>query len=208
MKEFVVEGKKIYYDTQFDGGGTTFGINALKDKSVESSIKSGRILEMCSGPGFMGFYLNFKGLADELTLVDINYENNTFIQRTINDNYLDNTQFIASDGFADVPNLEFDTIIINPPHYASPRDGGYPSIQEELMSLDEDMYLHQEFFENAKDYLKKDGVIILIGNMGGIVPDDVKDIAGDDYNVELIACDRFGWIRDSKFYVLKITING
>lgn len=208
MKEFEVEGKKIYYDTEFDGGGTTFGINSLKDTVVENSIKPGRILEMCSGPGFMGFYLNFKGLADELTLVDINYENNTFIQKTILSNGLSNTKFIASNGFDNLTDTLFDTIIINPPHYASPRDGGYPSIQEELMSLDEDMYLHQEFFENAKDYLKKDGVIILIGNMGGITPNDIRDVAGDDYKVELIACDRFGWVRDSKFYVLKITING
>ena len=208
MKEFDVEGKKIYYDTEFDGGGTTFGINSLKDTVVENSIKPGRILEMCSGPGFMGFYLNFKGLADELTLVDINYENNTFIQKTILSNGLSNTKFIASNGFDNLTDTLFDTIIINPPHYASPRDGGYPNIQEELMSLDEDMYLHQEFFENAKDYLKKDGVIILIGNMGGITPNDIRDVAGDDYKVELIACDRFGWVRDSKFYVLKITING
>ena len=208
MKEFEVEGKKIYYDTEFDGGGTTFGINSLKDTVVENSIKPGRILEMCSGPGFMGFYLNFKGLADELTLVDINYENNTFIQKTILSNGLSNTKFIASNGFDNLTDTLFDTIIINPPHYASSRDGGYPSIQEELMSLDEDMYLHQEFFENAKDYLKKDGVIILIGNMGGITPNDIRDVAGDDYKVELIACDRFGWVRDSKFYVLKITING
>jgi len=207
MEEFIVEGRKIYYDTQFDGGGTTFGINALKDNVVESSIKSGRILEMCSGPGFMGFYLNFKGLAKELTLVDINYENNSFIQKTILSNNLNNTKFIASNGFDNLTDTLFDTIVINPPHYSSPRINGYPTIQEELMSLDEDMYLHQEFFENAKDYLKKDGVIILIGNMGGITPDDVKNVAGDDYNIELIACDRFGWIRDSKFYVLKITIN-
>lgn len=207
MEEFIVEGRKIYYDTQFDGGGTTFGINALKDNVVESSIKSGRILEMCSGPGFMGFYLNFKGLAKELTLVDINYENNSFIQKTILSNNLDNTKFIASNGFDNLTDTLFDTIVINPPHYSSPIINGYPTIQEELMSLDEDMYLHQEFFENAKDYLKKDGVILLIGNMGGITPDDIKNVAGDDYNIELIACDRFGWIRDSKFYVLKITIN-
>lgn len=208
MKTFTIEGNKIYYDVEYDGGGTTFGINALKNEVVQNSIRPGKILEMCSGPGFMGFYLNFKGFADSLTLVDINYENNTFIQRTIIDNGLGNTNFIASNGFDNVSDIEFDTIVINPPHYSSPRDGGYPSIQEELMSLDEDMYLHQEFFENAKNYLKKDGVIILIGNMGGITPNDVEDVAGDDYNVELIACDRFGWIRDSKFYVLKITING
>ena len=69
------------------------------------------------------------------------------------------------------------------------------------------MYLHQDFFENASKYLKKDGVIILIGNMGGIKPDEVKSVAGDGYNIKLIACERFGWIRDSKFYVLEIKVN-
>jgi methylase of polypeptide subunit release factors len=207
MKQFTIEGKKIFYDIEFDGGGTTFGINSLKHEVVAESIKKGTILEMCSGPGFMGFYLNFKGMADELVLVDINGQNASFIEKTISHNELTNTQFIQSDGFSNLPNMKFDTIIINPPHYASPRVGGYPSIQEELMSLDEDMYLHQEFFENASKYLKKDGVIILIGNLGGITPDDVKNVAGDEYNIELIACDRFGWIRDSKFYALKITIN-
>jgi methylase of polypeptide subunit release factors len=207
MKQFTVEGKKIFYDVEFDGGGTTFGINSLKHEVVAKTIKRGSILEMCSGTGFMGFYLNFKGMADKLVLVDINGENVSFIEKTISSNGLTNTEFIQSDGFGSVPDTLFDTIIINPPHYDSPRDGGYPSIQEELMSLDEDMYLHQEFFENASKYLKKDGVIILIGNMGGITPDDVKSVAGDGYNVELIACERFGWIRDSKFYVLKITLN-
>jgi methylase of polypeptide subunit release factors len=208
MKQFIIEGKTIFYDTQLDGGGTTFGINSLKNQLVEESIKRGSIMEMCSGPGFMGFYLNFKGMADELVLVDINSENLPFIEKTIISNGLTNTKFIQSDGFNDVDDTLFDTIIINPPHYASPREGGYPTIHEELISLDDDMYLHQEFFENASKYLKKDGVILLIGNMGGITPEDVKDVAGDGYNIELIACERFGWIRDSKFYVLKITLNG
>jgi 16S rRNA G1207 methylase RsmC len=162
---------------------------------------------MCAGQGFMGFYLNFKGFTDELVLVDINDENVLSIEKTISYNKLTNTKFIQSDGFNNLENILFDTIVINPPHYASPRNGGYPTIEEELISLDEDMYLHQDFFENASKYLKKDGVIILIGNMGGIKPDEVKNVAGDGYNIKLIACERFGWIRDSRFYVLEIKIN-
>jgi 16S rRNA G1207 methylase RsmC len=207
MKQLIIDRNKLFYDEKLDGGGSTFGINSLKNEVVEKSIKRGSILEMCSGPGFMGFYLNFKGFADELVLVDINDENVLSIEKTISYNKLTNTKFIQSDGFNNLENILFDTIVINPPHYASPRNGGYPTIEEELISLDEDMYLHQNFFENASKYLKKDGVILLIGNMGGITPDEVKNVAGDGYNIKLIACERFGWIRDSRFYVLEIKIN-
>ena len=71
MKQFILKKGKVIYDEIYDGGGSSFGINALKDEKVKSVIKKGNILEMCSGPGFMGFYLNFEGYADYLILSDI-----------------------------------------------------------------------------------------------------------------------------------------
>lgn len=44
--------------------------------------------------------------------------------------------------------------------------------------------------------------------MGGIKPEEIIDLAGSDYNCKLIACNRYGWIRDSRFYVLEIKLNG
>ena len=40
MKELVLENGIIYYDDDIGGGGSTFGINALKDDNVKLSIKS------------------------------------------------------------------------------------------------------------------------------------------------------------------------
>ena len=160
---------------------------------------------MCSGPGFMGFYLNFKGYADELYLSDINNNLKDGIEKTIEYNNLKNTKFINSDGFSNInKDLKFDIIIINPPHFSSPRIGGYDSPENEFMSLDNNMKFHKKFIDEAKYYLKEDGFILLIGNMGGITPKDIEKIGILDYTFEVLACERFGWIRDSKFYVLKI----
>lgn len=208
MKELILENGKVIYDEIYDGGGSSFGVNSLRDERVKSIIKKGNILEMCSGPGFMGFYLNFEGFADSLVLSDINDAHNLYIRQTILQNNLMNTKFIQSDGFKSfqIHNM-FDTIVMNAPHYASPRNGGYVSIEEELICLDQDLEFHKHFFKYAKSYLKKDGVIVLVGNMGGIQPEEIMKIGGNDYTYSLIACERYGWIRDSRFYVLEIKVN-
>ncbi len=203
--ELLLEGGRVFYEEKYDGGGTTFGINSLKHTNVKNQIKKGTILEMCSGPGFMGFYLNFKGYTDELYLSDINDDVKSGIEKTIEYNNLTNTKFINSNGFTNISkDLKFDTIIINPPHFSSPRIGGYDSLENELMSLDNNMEFHKKFIDEAKYYLKQNGIILLIGNMGGISPTDIETLGILDYTFELLACERFGWIRDSKFYVLKI----
>lgn len=207
MKEFILEHGKVFYDEIYDGGGTTFGVNALRDERVQSIIKKGNVLEMCSGPGFMGFYLNFEGYADSLVLSDINDVHSAYIQQTIENNNLRNTKFIQSNGFKSFGDDKFDTIVMNAPHYASPRNGGYVSMEEELICLDQDLEFHKHFFKYVKNYLKKNGVIILIGNMGGIQIEEIKEIGGLDYTYTLIACERYGWIRDSRFYVLEIKVN-
>lgn len=206
MKEFILDRGKVIYDEIYDGGGTTFGVNSLKDERVKSIIKKGDILEMCSGPGFMGFYLNFEGYADSLVLSDINDAHSSYINQTCLHNNLSNVKFIQSNGFKSFnSNNIFDTIVMNAPHYASPRNGGYVSKEEELICLDQDLTFHKHFFKYAKNHLKSDGIIILIGNMGGIKPGEIIDIAGSEYICSMIACERYGWIRDSRFYVLKIT---
>jgi methylase of polypeptide subunit release factors len=209
MKELILDNGKIIYDEIYDGGGSIFGINALKDERVINVIKKGNILEMCSGPGFMGFFLNLQGFANQLVLSDINQSHSSYIRETILQNNLMNTKFIQSDGFKSfkIHNM-FDTIIMNAPHYSSPREGGYVSKEEELICLDQDLQFHKHFFKSAKNYLKKDGVIVLIGNMGGIQPQQIIDIAGDKYISNMISCERYGWIRDSRFYVLEIKLNG
>jgi hypothetical protein len=157
----------------------------------------------------MGFFLNLQGFANDLVLSDINESHGFYIRETILQNNLMNTKFIQSDGFKSFEiHTMFDTIIMNAPHYSSPREGGYVSKEEELICLDQDLQFHKHFFKAAKNYLKKDGVIVLIGNMGGIQPQQIIDVAGDGYICNVISCERYGWIRDSRFYVLEIKLNG
>ena len=44
MKQFILKKGKVIYDEIYDGGGSSFGINALKDEKVKSVIKKGNIL--------------------------------------------------------------------------------------------------------------------------------------------------------------------
>ena len=181
MKEILIENKKIYFKDNLEGGGIAFGVDAIKNNLAFYNISKGKTLEICSGPGFIGFYLNFIGLADELYLIDINEENRDCINETIKYNELTNTKFIQSDSFKSfyIHNT-FDTIIMNPPHYSSERNGGYISKEEELICMDKDLKFQKDFFRAARNYLKKDGVIILIGNMGGIQPEETLEIAKND----------------------------
>ncbi len=207
MQEFKLDKGTVYYTEHLDGGGTTFGVNSLKNPDVQQYIKKGNILEICSGPGFMGFYLNFEGFADTLTLSDINNENEQYINETIKNNSLTNTTFINSDGFKSFPEgTIFDTIVSNPPHFATPRPGGYVDSYQELISLDQDMNFHKRFFEEVKPFINKDSNIILVENAGGITAEDIIEIAGNDYDIVVGEYNRYGWVRDSRFYTIVLKL--
>jgi hypothetical protein len=200
---FETNNIKISYEPHLDGGGTTFGINALNSENVKKFIKKGRVMEMCSGPGFMGFHLLGQGYCDELYLIDINSENLKHINETIRLNNLNNVKFIESNGFNELvgePNI--DVIISNPPHFKTLRPEGYRFDNEKLLSLDEDMNFHKEFFKNVKKHLNKDGVIILVENTEGVTEEDIREMTKDIFKVQYVEYGDYGWAGKSKFYTI------
>lgn len=204
---FETNNIKISYEPHLDGGGTTFGINALNSNNVNKFIKKGKIVEMCSGPGFMGFHLFGQGVCDELYLVDINNENLIYIQQTIELNNLNNVQFIESNGFDKiVPNKDIDTIISNPPHFKTIRPGGYRSYHEKVISLDENMNFHKKFFKDSKLHLKNDGIIILVENCNGVTENDIIELSKDDFKVEYVEYSDYGWVGKSSFYTIVLKL--
>jgi methylase of polypeptide subunit release factors len=203
---FETNNIKISYEPHLDGGGTTFGINALDSENVKKYLKKGRVMEMCSGPGFMGFHLLGQGYCDELYLVDINSENCQHINETITLNNLNNVKFIQSNGFNElVGESNIDIIISNPPHFKTLRPEGYRFDNEKLLSLDEDMNFHKEFFKNVRKHLSKDGVIILVENCDGVTEEDIREIVKDDFKVEYVEYDDYGWKGKSKFYTIVLS---
>ena len=147
MKEILIENKKIYFKDNLEGGGIAFGVDAIKNNLAFYNISKGKTLEICSGPGFIGFYLNFIGLADELYLIDINEENRDCINETIKYNELTNTKFIHSDGFSSFnEDIVFDTIVSNPPHFNLPIENLTDVDNWVRLTVDEDWKFHKNFF--------------------------------------------------------------
>jgi len=192
----------LYYEN-LDGGGSTFGIKALKSLEVAKYLKKGNTLEICSGPGFMGFYLKSIDIADNLYLTDINNSNRECIDSTIEVNNLSNVEFIKSDCFESIPkNLIFDTIVSNPPHFKSERPGGYRSENEMLISLDGDMRIHKSIFENAKNYMNKDSRLVLVENCDGVTENDIRKLVDGIYGIEYVEYDKYKWEGKSTFYTI------
>jgi methylase of polypeptide subunit release factors len=201
MEELILENGKIYYESEYDGGGSVFGINCLKNDEILKNILKGKILEMCSGPGFMGFYLNFEGLAKKLVLADINPLNNKSIQETIKENRLENVEFYHSNLFSSIPKMEFDTIISNPPHFLNPKIGGYKNLTEQYISLDEDMMLHKSFFIEVLNYIHKNSKIIMVENCDGVSARDIIEMASENFDIQITEPNKYGWQGKSLYYV-------
>ena len=204
MDEFNIGNLCVFYDKKFDGGGTTFGYNAITQPNILERIKdSGRVLEMCSGPGFIGYTLLKKNKANKLILSDINSDVVPFIQKTNQYNKLSNVQYIHSDCFDSIDkNHKFDTIVSNPPHFKTERPGGYRSDEEKLISLDLNMGFHKKFFEQVGDYLNPGGKIVLIENCDGVTEDDIRMLSNNKFGVEIVDYNSYGWEGKSTFYTI------
>jgi len=204
MDEFKIEKFCVFYDKVLDGGGTTFGFSALSKPNIIDKIKdNGDVLDICSGPGFLGYILYKKDKVRNLTLSDINPQVEKYIRKTNNYNGVPNSNFILSDCFDSIPNgNKFDTIISNPPHFKTERPGGYRNENEKLISLDANMEFHKKFFKDAENYLKPNGKIVLIENCDGVTESDIKEMIENKYEIEYIEYDNYNWTGKSMFYTI------
>jgi methylase of polypeptide subunit release factors len=204
MEEFKIKDFSVLYSKKFDGGGTTFGYNAITEKNIlDKIIDFGDVLEICSGPGFIGYTLLNYNKVNKLVLSDINLEVFSDIEQTNQKNNLIDVEFIHSDCFDSIDNsYKFDTIVSNPPHFKTERPGGYRSGEEKLISLDFDMQFHKKFFESVHMYLKPKGKIVLIENCDGVTEEDIRLLSQEHFTVEMVDYSSYGWEGKSTFYTI------
>lgn len=203
MEIFNIIDLSVFYEKRFDGGGTTFGFNAITKSNIVDKIQDqGDVLEICSGPGFIGYTLLKYNKANRLVLSDINPEVRDGIEITNRFNNL-KVEFIQSDCFDSMEKSnKFDTIVSNPPHFKTERPNGYRSSEEKLISLDYDMQFHKKFFESAHRYLNPNGKIVLIENCDGVTEEDIRVLSNQHFSVELVDYDSYGWEGKSTFYTI------
>jgi methylase of polypeptide subunit release factors len=180
-----------------------FGFNAITKSNIIDKIQDqGDVLEICSGPGFIGYTLLKYNKANRLVLSDINPEVRDGIETTNRFNNL-KVEFIQSDCFDSMEGSnKFDTIVSNPPHFKTERPNGYRSSEEKLISLDYDMQFHKKFFESAHRYLNPNGKIVLIENCDGVTEEDIRVLSNQHFSVESVDYNSYGWEGKSTFYTI------
>ena len=203
MEIFNIIDLSVFYEKRFDGGGTTFGFNAITKSDIINKIQDqGNVLEICSGPGFIGYTLLKYNKANRLVLSDINAEVRDGIETTNRFNNL-KVEFIQSDCFDSMEDSnKFDTIVSNPPHFKTERPNGYRSNEEKLISLDYDMQFHKKFFESVHKFLNPNGKIVLIENCDGVTEEDIRMLSNQHFSVESVNYDSYGWEGKSTFYTI------
>ena len=150
--------KNIYYDSSLDGGGRIW-IDYIKHYDFP---KFGSIMEMCSGPGFMGFFLGMKYGVHDIHLVDIHPPCIESIEETNRRNNL-NAKFYLSDTFDNYDGPKVDFICANPPHLKSMPENYFEDYDPRIL-VDEDWYFHKKFFKDIHKHLKIGGHLLLMEN--------------------------------------------
>jgi methylase of polypeptide subunit release factors len=206
MEKFYFDNNTfLYYDAKLDGGGGIFGINMLKMDFMNKFYGSDlSVCEMCSGPGFIGFYLKNNNLCNDITLVDINENNRKYIEKTVSENKLENVEFIVSDGFDNVFK-KFDLILMNPPHHGviNPDNDKIFVDEMKLINYDKKWKFHENFYHNVGNFLEKNGVAVIVENhLGSTKHDFLPMIDRKVFGVEIFENLKLGWTGKSEFYIL------
>jgi len=174
MYYYMVNGIKVFFEPELDGGGSSFGqmyVPILK----RLGIRGKNCYEAFSGPAFIGFSLLGAGICDNLYVSDINPKAIDYVKLTVRYNKLEEkVKYSVSDLLENVPkDVKFDLVVGNPPHFKDKsftKNGS--SNMDILKTLDQSWELHKKFYNNIRDYMKPGGNIILVENSEGSDPKD------------------------------------
>ena len=161
---------KVYYEAHHHGGGIRWAPEFLKIFSNSLELKNkkfDRALELCCGPGFIGFNLLGAGIIHKLALSDINPAVEENIKKTVVENKISKIvePFYLSDGLESVKG-SFDLIVSNPPHI-DVKDPTVPALNFQdppILYSDPNFNFHKNLFKTLPKKLKKGGILLLLEN--------------------------------------------
>jgi hypothetical protein len=191
-------GIAVHFRQQFEGGGQSFG-QAMLPYVERRFGRVPRLLEWCSGPGFIGFALLGRGLCEYLGLSDVNPGVVELCQTTIERNGLaSRVSTYVSDCFdAMPPEPGWDLVVANPPHWlthaavrADARSQADPDAaggtgkvrraeRSPLIYLDPMWRTHRKFFAQLPSHLAEGGSAVLMEHSVGSSAEDFEDMIRD-----------------------------
>ena len=128
----------------------------LLDYVISHKLDGKKILELGCGSGFISLYLA-KNYRVEMFASDINPKAIKGIIKNAKTNNL-TIDIYESDLFSNIPALDFDFILVNPPYFKAP----VKSLNQYAFYTGENHEYFLNFFRQIKTYIKKDTKVILI----------------------------------------------
>ena len=206
---------EVMYGQYQNGGGPFYN---KFNKLILSEYFGVDALEICSGPGFIGYDLLESGIASHVDLADKNPAVEKYIKIT-NEKSGHRTRFYESDALDSVPEYEYSLIIGNPPHLQTEEqyklleddgfvDSSWPKEKleyERKILLDQDFSFHTKFFSKVDNYLKVGGSIVLYENADFIKPEELINLASNKYDHSIFRSIFRNEDTKADFYALKST---
>jgi len=187
----------IFAHKRHDGGGSMFVEQMLSQQYIKDKLKvdSGNIMEMCSGPGFMGFYLHREFNLKKAFFVDYNPEVKRGVEKTLIHNNVEGA-FFESFALDSYSGDNVDLIILNPPHVTKEEDylkikesvinWNIEDIQKRRILLDQDFEFHKSFCSSVSSILNSGGKIGFIENPNFIPSQLIIDELGNKFTFETL----------------------
>ena len=163
----------VYYKLENYGSGPDFIESIYSSKSFLEQHKNCKsVMEVCCGPGFVGWYFYNKLKLDEIHLLDVHEPVLEDIKKTAKYNNA-NYKFYLSDGFKNYDGPKVDLIISNTPFMPSEKDyNRYISDNniidkkrienDKRLYMDLDFQLHKNLLENFSKHLTDNGRIVFV----------------------------------------------
>jgi len=174
----------VFYYGKHNGGGPLF-IDYIYSKEIflEEHKECKSALEVCSGPGFIGFYLYKTLNLDFVNFVDINNEVKESVDKTIKHNKVVGT-FFESDALESYTGEKVDLIVLNPPFFTTEEEfiehvkitgvEDKETIERSrLIVLDKDFKFHSKLINKCFDILTDNGRIVFLEAIDRIDPSKI-----------------------------------
>ena len=174
----------VFFYGKHNGGGPLF-IDYIfsKKEFLEEHKDCKTALEVCSGPGFIGFYLYKYLNLDFINFVDINGEVEESVNKTIQHNNV-NGKFFTSDALDDYTGGKVDLIVMNPPFFTTEEEfnkhieicgiDNKESIERSrLITLDKNFKFHSKLVDKCLDILTDNGRIVFLEVINNIEPSKI-----------------------------------
>ena len=175
----------VFYQPLHNGGGKLFIEHIFsKPMFLDEHKDCKSVLEVCSGPGFIGWYLYNKLKMESVNFLDIHAPVEEDLKMTGEYNNID-FHFSLSDGFKNYTGPKVDLIVMNPPYYVTDEAFDnhikYMNLKEDQIeharriTFDKDGELHNNFIENFEKHLTPNGRMVFLEDSRFYPKDNFKN---------------------------------